>query len=90
MKFHFDTNYTDEEMAFIKKNNCEILSEIKLSKVAFTENPRRMINYSGTYVAEVCEEDTGELCWAVLTRNRKGFHDFAMYSPTLQIMANSL
>lgn len=59
MKFQFDTNYTAEEMEFIEKNNCKILSEIELSKIAFTEKPR-------------------------------SFHAFAMYSPTLQIMADSL
>lgn len=38
MKFIFDTNYSEEELEFIKENNGVILSEIKLSKTNFSEN----------------------------------------------------
>lgn len=35
MKYIFDATYSEEELGFIKKNNCTILSEIKLSKLIF-------------------------------------------------------
>lgn len=59
MKFIFDTNYSEEELEFIKKNNGVILSEIKLSKINFSEieNPRRMICFGRTYVGEVFDEE---------------------------------
>lgn len=55
MKFKLDTHYSEEELKFIKKHNCEIPSEIKLSKVDLLENemPRRMLRYGRTYIAEI-------------------------------------
>ena len=67
MIFILSTDYTPEEMAFIQRHNCEILSEIKLSKVSFPETPHRMIKYGGTYIAEITETGEGP-CWAVLEK----------------------
>ena len=45
MKYILETTFNEEELNFIDKYKCEILSEIKLSKTNFTENeiPRRII-----------------------------------------------
>ena len=53
MKYILETTFNEEELNFIDKYKCEILSEIKLSKTNFTENeiPRRIIKYCGTYIA---------------------------------------
>ena len=87
MKFLLNTEYMTEELAFIEENHCEILSEIELSKTAFTETPRRMIRYCGTYIAEI--EDHGELCWAVLGK-WKGKYHFSLYFPDLESMKEGL
>lgn len=75
MKFKFATDYSFDEMVFIKKYNCEILSEIKLSKTAFTEKTLRMIKYCGMYVAEIYDEEDGISC-VVLRKSGKGEYIF--------------
>lgn len=47
MTYRLDTIYSEEELRFLEVNNCEIISEIKLSKTNFTDKeiPRRMIKY---------------------------------------------
>lgn len=88
MKLTFHTSYSDEEMEFLTKSNCEILSEIKLSKIGFTEMPRRMIKYGGAYIAEICDEDG--LCWAVLGKSRKGVYIYTECYADLQVMVKGL
>ena len=63
MKFVLDTKYSEEELEFISKHNCEIISQIKLSKFNFLDNetPQRMIKYGGVYVAEICDYESNKL-----------------------------
>lgn len=88
MKFSFNTNYSAEELDFLTKNNCEILSELKLSRVGFTEIPQRMIKYCGTYVAEISDEEG--LSWAVLSKSRTGAYIFTSCYSDLPSMAEGL
>lgn len=87
MRFILNTDYSAEELAFIERNRCEVISEIRLSSVAFAEMPRRMIRYCGTYVAEI--EDDGELCWAVLEK-WKGQYQFLQQFPDFESMRAGL
>lgn len=91
MKYIFDTTYSEEELGFIKKNNCTILSEIKLSKTNFSENenPRRMFCFGGTYVGEVFDEEINDFSWAVLSKWR-GVYRFTSYYSTLQQLEQGL
>lgn len=91
MRYKFDVIYSDEEMEFIKKNNCEILSEIKLSRTNFPESeiPRRMIKYCGDYIAEVYDDESGELLWAVLSK-WKGVYRWTQYYDSLESMQQCL
>ena len=61
MKFKLNTVYTAEEMGFLERNNCEILTEIKLGKTDFPDNeiPRRMFRYGGDYIAEIIDDESG-------------------------------
>lgn len=70
IKFRLNTNYSKEELKFLEKHNCEILSEIKLSKTDFSEYgvPRRMFKYGGVYIAEVIDDETKHFAWAVLSK----------------------
>ena len=67
MKFVLDTNYSAEELNVLESLGCEVLSEIKLSKTNFSEYeiPRRMFQYCGTYIAEIMDDETEGLVWAV-------------------------
>lgn len=78
MKFKLDTKYSEQEIEFVNRHNCEILSEIKLSKTKFLGNeiPRRMLIYCDTYVAEICDDESNELVWAILAK-RKGRYYFS-------------
>lgn len=91
MKFIFDTNYSEEELEFIKENNGVILSEIKLSKTNFSENenPRGMICFGGTYVGEVFDEENKDFSWAVLSK-WKGVYQFTSYYSALQQLEQGL
>lgn len=91
MKFTFDTNYSEEELKFIKENDCVILSEIKLSKTNFAENeyPRRMFRFGGTYVGEIFDEEINDFSWAVLSK-WKGVYQFTSYYNTLQQLEQGL
>lgn len=79
MKFKLDTNYS-EELKFTKQHNCEILFEIKLSKVDLLKNemPRRMLKYGRTYIAEIIDGESHEQIWAVLSK-WKGIYHFSSY-----------
>ena len=88
MKYILDTEYSAEEMDFIKKHNCEILSEIELCGVSFTETPHRIIKYGKTYLAEIYE--TGEEpCFAVLEKFKGKYILGSCYSD-LQSMEEGL
>lgn len=82
MRFQFDTDYTEEELQFLKQHHCKILSEIKLSKTNFSayELPRRMFQYYGTYVGEIIDEENNELVWAVLSKWKGIYHWSAVYA----------
>uniref|UniRef100_UPI004055A65E hypothetical protein n=1 Tax=Agathobacter sp. TaxID=2021311 RepID=UPI004055A65E len=88
LKFTFDTKYSLEELEFLKKHKCEIISELKLAKVGFEEVPKRMIKYNGTYLAEIQEED--EMYWAALGKSRKGESVFASCYSDLPSMAEGI
>ncbi|MDE5946232.1 MAG: hypothetical protein K2G63_02830 [Oscillospiraceae bacterium] len=91
MKFKLDINYSEEELKFIEENNCEILSEIKLSRTNFPEgeNPRRMLNYYGTYIAEVYDNESGELLWAVLSKWKRVYR-WTQYYDSLETLQQNL
>lgn len=91
MKFKLDTNYSEEECRFLFRHNCEVLSEIRLSKTNFSEYevPRRMFIYGSAYIAEIMDEETGGLVWAVLSK-WKGVYRFNSYYDHLEILEQGL
>lgn len=92
MKFKFDTQYSEQEMQFVERHQCEIISEMKMSKTNFRENemPRRMLKYEGDYVAEIYDdEESNQLVWAVL-RKRKGIYYFSGYYDSLDELEQGL
>ena len=70
MQLRLDTNYTKEELIFLDKYNCEILSEIKLSRTNFSENdiPKRIFKFGGVYIAEVIDDESNQFIWGVLSK----------------------
>lgn len=68
MMIRLNTQYTPEETAFLRKHNCEILSEIKLPNRFDREIPKRMFVYGGAYIGEIEDEDG--TVWAVLSKFR--------------------
>lgn len=69
MIYRLDINYLEEERYFLEVNDCEIILEIKLSKTNFSDKeiPRRMIKYGGQYIAEIVDDETEGIVWAVLS-----------------------
>lgn len=91
MKFVLDTNYSAEELNVLESLGCEVLSEIKLSKTNFSEYeiPRRMFQYCGTYIAEIMDDETEGLVWAVLSK-WKGIYHFSACSDSLETIIQGL
>lgn len=91
MKFKLNTNYSEEELKFFKAHNCEILSEINLSKTNFSEYevPRRMFKYGGAYIAEIIDDETNNFVWAVLSK-WKGVYHFSAYYDCLEVLEQGL
>ena len=91
MKFVLDTNYSAEELNVLESLGCEVLSEIKLSKTNFSEYeiPRRMFQYCGTYIAEIIDDETEGLVWAVLSK-WKGIYHFSACSDSLETIIQGL
>lgn len=91
MKFVLDTNYSAEELNVLESLGCEVLSEIKLSKTNFSEYeiPRRMFQYCGTYIAEIIDDETEGLVWAVLSK-WKGIYHFSACSDSLEAIIQGL
>lgn len=91
MKFILDTNYSEQELKFITEHSCEILAEIKLSKTNFSENeiPCRMLKYGGAYIAEIHDDESDKLIWAVLSK-RKGIYHFGSYYDSLESLEQGL
>lgn len=91
MKFKFSTDYSEEEMKWLEENNAEIMSEIKLSRVDFSESgtPRRMFKYGGAYVGEVFDSEYNEFGWAVLSK-WKGVYRLDDYYGTLDSLEQGL
>ena len=91
MKFVLDTNYSAEELNVLESLGCEVLSEIKLSKSNFSEYeiPRRMFRYGGTYIAEIIDDETEGLVWAVLSK-WKGIYHFSACSDSLEAIIQGL
>ena len=91
MKFVLDTNYSAEELNVLESLGCEVLSEIKLSKTNFSEYeiPRRMFRYGGTYIAEIIDDETEGLVWAVLSK-WKGIYHFSACSDSLETIVQGL
>ncbi|MBR2175516.1 MAG: hypothetical protein IJ861_01040 [Clostridia bacterium] len=92
MKLKFNVEYNEEEMAFIKSHDCEIISEIKLSKTDFSENeiPKRMIKYGDSYIGEIIDDEDGSLVWGVLGKGRKGIWHFMSEYDSLKSMAEGI
>lgn len=91
MRYRLNTDYTADEMDFIARNNCVILSEIKLGRTDFSSNetPRRMFVYGGEYIAEIIDDESGEPVWAVLSKY-KGVYRFTAYYGDLSALENGL
>ena len=91
MKFVLDTNYSAEELNVLESLGCEVLSERKLSKTNFSEYeiPRRMFRYGGTYIAEIIDDETEGLVWAVLSK-WKGIYHFSACSDSLEAIIQGL
>ena len=91
MKFVLDTNYSAEELNVLESLGCEVLSEIKLSKTNFSEYeiPRRMFRYGGTYIAEIIDDETEGLVWAVLSK-WKGIYHFSACNDSLEAIIQGL
>ncbi|NBH73417.1 hypothetical protein D3Z51_15650 [Clostridiaceae bacterium] len=91
MKFVLDTKYSEKELEFMNRHHCEILPEIKLSKTNFSkyETPRRMLKYGGVYVAEIFDDESNRLVWAVLSK-RKGIYHFSAFFDSLDMLEQSL
>lgn len=91
MRLKLDTDYSAEEMEFIGRNGCVILSEIKLGRTGFSadEAPRRMFVYGGAYIAEIIDDESGEPVWAVLSKFR-GVYGYTSYYSDLSALENGL
>ena len=91
MTYRLDINYSDEERHFLEVNDCEIISEIKLSKTNFSEKEilRRMIKYGGQYIAEIFDDKTEAIVWAVLSK-WKGIWHFCSYYDSLESMIQGI
>lgn len=91
MKFELDINYSEEELKFITEHNCEILPEIKLAMANFSENeiPRRMLKYGSTYIAEIYDDESDNLIWAVLSKWKGNYH-FSSYYDSLWLLEQGL
>ena len=91
MKFRFDTRYSEAELKFLQRHSCEVLSEVKLSRAKFSEEetPRRMFRYGGTYIAEIIDDETEGLVWAVLSK-WKGIYHFSACSDSLETIIQGL
>lgn len=91
MKFKLDTNYTKEELLFLKKYKCEILSEIKLSKISLSENeiPKRIFKYGGVYIAEIIDDEFDQFIWGVLSK-WKGVWHIGEYYDSLESLEKGL
>lgn len=48
-----------------------------------------MFNYGGTYVAEIIDDETGDLIWAVLSK-WKGIYHFPAYYDCLETLEQGL
>lgn len=85
MKFKLDTNYSEQELEFMDKHNCEILCEVRFSKTNFSGNeiPHRMFIYCDVYVAEIYDDEDDEMVWAVLTK-KKGRYVYSCYLDSLE------
>ncbi|MDE5747918.1 MAG: hypothetical protein K2I21_10120, partial [Acetatifactor sp.] len=64
---------------------------IKLGKTNFSEYeiPRRMFKYGGEYIAEIIDEETKNLVWAVLSK-RKGVYHFSQYYECLETLGQGI
>lgn len=91
MKFIFDTKYSETELAFLTYHNCEILSDIKLSKVDLSKDeiPRRVFKYGSQSFGEIYDDENNKFVWAVLSR-WKGVYCFSTYYEDLDVLEQCL
>ena len=76
MKLTLDTGYSEAERSFLQRHRCEVLTEVKFSRTKLSEReiPRRMFRYGGTYIAEIMDDETGDLVWAVISKWKGIYH----------------
>lgn len=86
MTVRLNTEYSENELAFLNAHNCEILSEIKLPKSSDLTFPIRMFIYGSSYIGEI--EDEGELVWAVLSKFKDKYHWGGCYNNLETLEAN--
>ena len=78
MTIRLNTEYSEQELAFLNANNCDILSEIKLPDLSGLALPTRMFICGSSYIGEI--KDDGELFWAVLSKFKGKYHWGECYS----------
>lgn len=66
MKITLNTEYSEQDLAFLKEHSCEILSQIKLPEDFSDALPLRMFTYGGAYIGEIQDEDG--IVWACLNK----------------------
>lgn len=86
-----DSDYTKEELLFLEKYDCEILSEIKLSRTNFSENeiPKRIFKYGGEYIAEIIDDESNQFIWGILSK-WKGIWHIREYYDSLESLEEGL
>lgn len=67
MTVALSTEYSEQELAFLKEHSCEILSKLKLPYSFSDALPLRMFTYGGTYIGEIFDNEDG-LVWAALNK----------------------
>lgn len=72
MTVKLSSEYSENELDFLNKHGCEILSEIKLPGNFNFEIPKRMFVYGGSYIGEI--EDGDGLVWSVLSKFKGKYH----------------
>lgn len=53
------------------------------------EIPQRMLEYGGTYIAEIYDDESGKRIWGVLSK-WKGVYHFSSYYDSLEALEQGL
>lgn len=72
MTVDLSAEYSENELVFINRHGCKILSKIKLPDNFESELPKRMFVYGSSYFGEIEDEDG--LVWSVLSKFKGNYH----------------